>query len=86
MSGATGRSPSVQSRIEETHVRRSQETKVRNGDVQMNDSTKPSGTHSRPVTRYRLFKPLAATDYITSGHMATNVLIAYFQAEIRTHS
>lgn len=58
MLGATGRLPSVQPRIEK-HARRNREYKVRNGNVRTNDSTKPSDTRSRPVTRYRLFKLLA---------------------------
>lgn len=65
MSGVTGQLPSVQSRIKEKHVRRNRGYKVRNGNVQMNDSTKPSDTPSRPVTRYLLFKLLAATDCLT---------------------
>ena len=77
MPEATGRLPSVQSGIEGKHGQPNREYKLRNGNLRMNDSTKPSDTHFRPVTRYRLFKLLAATDCITSGHVATNVPIAY---------
>jgi hypothetical protein len=60
MPGATGRLPSDRSRIEEKHGQRSREYKLRNGNVQMNDSTKPSDTPFRPVTRYRSFKMFVA--------------------------
>jgi hypothetical protein len=59
MSGATGQLSSVRSRIKEKHVQRNRERKVRNGTLQMNDSTKPSDKPSLPVMRYRSFKMLA---------------------------
>jgi hypothetical protein len=64
MSGATGRSLSVELRIKEKLVQRNRECKVRNGNLQMNDSTKPSDKPSLPVTRYRLFKMFAVTSCI----------------------
>jgi hypothetical protein len=56
MSGATSPLLGVQSRIKEKLVQRN---KVLNGNLQTNDSTKPSDTPSRPVTRYRLLKIFA---------------------------
>jgi hypothetical protein len=64
MSGATGQLLSVQSRIKEKLVQRNQERKVRNGNLRTNDSTKPSDTPSRPVTRYRLLKMFAVASCI----------------------
>jgi hypothetical protein len=64
MSGTTGRLPSAQSRIEERHVQRNRGCKLRNGNVQMNGSTKPSGTPFQPVTRYRSFKMFVAAGSI----------------------
>ena len=56
MSGATGQQVSVQLRPQEKHVRRNRESKMPIENLQTNDSMKPSGIRSRPVTRYRLFK------------------------------
>jgi hypothetical protein len=67
MSGATGQLLSVQSRIKGKLVQRNRESKVRNGNLRTNDSTKPSDTPSRPVTRYRLLKMLAVASCIRFG-------------------
>jgi hypothetical protein len=64
MSGATGQLLSVQSRIREELVQQSRGCKVQNGNLQTNDSTKPSDTLSRPVTRYRLLKMFAVASCI----------------------
>jgi len=60
MTGATGQLRSVKSRLKRNLVQRDQERKVRNGNVQMTNSTTLSGRPSLPVTRYRLFKSFAA--------------------------
>jgi hypothetical protein len=67
MSGATGQLLNVQSRIKEKLVRRNRKRKVRNGNLQTSDSTKPSDTPSRPVTRYRLLKMFAVASWIIFG-------------------
>ena len=64
MSGATGQLLSVRSRIKEKLVQRNRGCKIRNGNLQTNDSTKPSDTPSRPVTRYRLLKMFAVVSCI----------------------
>jgi len=58
MTGATGQLLSVKSRLKRNLVQRDQERKVRNGSVQMTNSTTLSGKPSLPATRYRLFKVL----------------------------
>ena len=63
MSGATGQSSSLL-RIEEKLVQRNRACKVRNGNLQMNDSTKPSDRPSLPATRYRSFKMFAVNSGI----------------------
>jgi len=60
MTGATGQLRSVKSRLKRNLVQRDQERKVRNGNVQMTNSTTLSGRPSLLVTRYRLFKVFAA--------------------------
>ena len=67
MPGATGLLLSAQSRIKEKPVQRKRGCKVRNGNLRTNDSTKPSDTPSRPVTRHRLLKIFAAADWIRFG-------------------
>ena len=52
MTGATGQLRSVKSRLKRNLVQRDQERKVRNGNVQMTNSTTLSGRPSLPVTRY----------------------------------
>ena len=60
MTGATGQLRSVKSRLKRNLVQRDQERKVRNGNVQMTNSTTLLGKPSLPATRYRLFKVFAA--------------------------
>jgi len=60
MTGATGQLLSVKSRLKRNLVQRDQERKVRNGNVQITNSTTLSGKPSLPATRYRLFKVFAA--------------------------
>jgi hypothetical protein len=60
MSEAIGQRLGVQSGITAKLVQRNREFKVRNGNLQTNDSMKPSDTPFRPVTRFRLLKMFAA--------------------------
>jgi len=60
MTGAIGQLLSVKSRLKKNIVQKDQERKVRNGSVQMTNSTTLSGKPSLPATCYRLFKVFAA--------------------------
>ena len=60
MTGAIGQLRRVKSRLKRSLVQRDQERKVRNGNVQMTNSTTLSGRPSLPATRCRLFKVFAA--------------------------
>jgi hypothetical protein len=62
MSGKTGQQLNIRSMITGKLVQR--ELKVRNGNLQTNDSMKPSDTPFQPVTRFRLLKMFAAANCI----------------------
>jgi hypothetical protein len=64
MSEATGPLLKVKLRIKRKLAPRDRECKPQSGNLQMNDSTKPSDKPSLPVTHYRSFKNLAVTDCI----------------------
>ena len=66
MSGATAQLLGVSSRIREKLVQRNRARRVRNGNLQMNVSTKPSDKPSLPVMRYRLFKVVVVASCIRS--------------------
>ena len=60
MTGTTGQLLGVTSSFKRNLDQQDQERKMRNGNVSMINSTTLSGKPSLPVTRYRLFKSVAA--------------------------
>jgi hypothetical protein len=58
--------PAIKGQIKDQKklAQRDRECNLQSGNLQMNDSTKPSDKPSLPVTRYRSFKNLAVTDCI----------------------
>ena len=66
MSGTIGELLGVPQRIKAKLVQQESECGVRNGKLQTNNWTRPSGKPSPPATRHRLFKPFAAVNRISS--------------------
>ena len=83
MSGATSQLLSVESRVRKYLVQRNRECKVRNGNLQMNVSTKPSDTPSQPVTRYRLLKMFAVADCVRSTQELSSLPMSQFPRQQR---
>jgi hypothetical protein len=79
MSGATAQLLSVQSRIREQPVQRNRGCRLRNGNSQMNVSTKPSNKPSLPVMRYRSFKMVVVASYIKHEFSWDETSSSYFQ-------